>query len=111
MDAKDNSCVCDLIARMTQETFSEIDSDIIGLRETDENYSAMWQDILNLQEEYPIIKTLFNNDGNITLSADEHKVFLRYFDLKYRTENIERLHIYFQGHTDCFAYLKRIGAI
>jgi hypothetical protein len=110
LDTKDESY--DLITRINKELFFQIDNDIsVRLRETDENQSAMWQEMSNLSEEYPIFVKMLNTSGDITLSADEHKAFLRHLDLRNQMENVERLHIYFQGHRDCFAYLKRIGAI
>jgi hypothetical protein len=49
--------------------------------------------------------------GAINLSAEEHDAVVRYLRLKNNMEDIERKHIYFRGHTDNFAYLKKIGAI
>ncbi len=34
-----------------------------------------------------------------------------YMDLGERLEDMERQQIYFRGHTDAVAYLKKIGAI
>jgi hypothetical protein len=36
---------------------------------------------------------------------------VRYIGLQKDMEETERRHIYFRGHTDNFAYLKKIGAI
>jgi hypothetical protein len=101
----------DLIARIC-DTFPEIDGGIaVGLRKTDENYAALWRETLKLQEDCPAIVKVLEGSGGASLSADEHRTFLRYLGLKRRMEDAERLHIYFRGHMDGFAYLKRIGAI
>jgi len=49
--------------------------------------------------------------GAISLTAEEHKALVRYLEIKTEMEDIERKQIYFRGHTDNFAYLKKIGAI
>jgi hypothetical protein len=71
----------------------------------------MWQEHTDLQKGYPVIQQMIESDGAITLSADEHKAYIRYLDLKYCMENMERKLIYFCGHTDNYAYLKKIGVI
>jgi hypothetical protein len=47
----------------------------------------------------------------ICLSTVEHGVLAQFLNLSSQIEDIERQQIYFRGHTDSFAYLKRIGAI
>ena len=54
---------------------------------------------------------MIEGNGAINLSAEEHKALARYLYLKIQMENVERKQIYFRGHTDNFAYLKKIGAI
>jgi hypothetical protein len=65
---------------------------------------------MKLQEDYPAIVNVFEGRGGVSLNADEHRALL-HLDMKRMMEDAERLHIYFRGHTDGFAYLKRIGAI
>jgi hypothetical protein len=109
LNAKDFSR--DLVARIG-DTFPEIDGGVaVGLRKTDKNYAALWRETLKLQEDYPAIVKAFEGRGGVSLNADERHALLRYLDLKRMMEDAERLHIYFRGHTDGFAYLKRIGAI
>jgi len=100
------------LAERIDETFSEIDSDIcMELRNNDSEYSVKWKESINLQNAYPIIAIISDGDGAISLSAEERKALIRYLYLMHEMENIERKQIYFRGHTDNFAYLKRIGAI
>ncbi|MDR0355887.1 MAG: hypothetical protein LBJ64_09180 [Deltaproteobacteria bacterium] len=42
---------------------------------------------------------------------DENYALLQHFDLKRMMEDMERFHIYFRGHAETFAYLKKIGVI
>lgn len=52
-------------------------------------------------------------EGNreITLSAQKHAAVAEYFRLQFQLESMERKQLYFRGHSDCMAYLKRIGAL
>mgnify|MGYP001092837353 CR=1 FL=1 len=43
--------------------------------------------------------------------ASTPAVLANYFKLQFRLESMERQQIYFRGHTDCFAHLKKIGAL
>ena len=43
--------------------------------------------------------------------AEEHEAYLAYIGLMRQMEDMERLQIYFRGHTDAVAYLKKIKAI
>ena len=45
------------------------------------------------------------------MTAEEHAAFVECMKLKRQLDDMERLHIYFRGHTDAFAYLKKIKAI
>jgi len=49
--------------------------------------------------------------GEISLTKDEHRILAEYLNTKIEMDSIERRQIYFRGHTDSFAYLKKIGAI
>jgi hypothetical protein len=106
-----NDFFFNLVERI-EESFLEIDSDICAdLRENDSDYAEMWQEIINVQNDFPIILTITDGEGAVTMSAEEHEAFIRYLQLKNDTENAERKQIYFRGHTDNYAYLKRINAI
>lgn len=95
-----------------EDAFSEVCSEIWNnLRSTDREYAEMWRELLALMAEFPVLSAVTEGEGAVSLSAEEHKAFLHYLDLKNEMENIERKHIYFCGHRHSFDYLKRIGAI
>ena len=71
----------------------------------------MFQQVSELNQKYPLIEKLIEGSGEIHLTADEHEALVRYFSLVRRMEDMERLQIYFRGHTDAVAYLKRIKAL
>ena len=95
-----------------KDSFSEIDNEITtDLRKRDEGYAALFRESDNLQAEYPVIMDVLEGEGAISLTAAEHAALVRYIAVKQEMEDAERRHIYFRGHTDSFAYLKKIGAI
>ena len=101
----------DLPSRL-EDNFAEIDSDIVmDLQNSDENYVAVLRKISELKARQPFIDKMVEDNGEIHLTVDEHKAFIEYIRLYQRKENIERLQIYFRGHTDAMAYLKKIKAI
>lgn len=64
-----------------------------------------------IQKNYPFILEVMEGAGEICLTDEEHRVLVDYFRLVLRKDNIERRQIYFRGHTDGYAYLKKIGAV
>ena len=107
----DNSSYFDLADRI-EESFSEIESDItVDLRENNEEYRSLYNSTSELKAKHPFIQKVMEGGGELTLSAEEHEVLARFFKLQFRLENMERQHIYFRGHTDCFSHLKKIGAL
>lgn len=101
----------DLPSRL-EDDFPKIDSDIVmNLCDTNEEYAEMFQQVSELNQKYPFIEKLIDGSGEVHLTADEHETLVRYFRLVRRMENMERLQIYFRGHTDAVAYLKKINAL
>lgn len=107
----DNNSYIDLAQRI-EESFMEIENDItVDFRENSEEYSVLYQKISSLKAEHPVISQIMEGNGEITLSAQEHKAVSEYFRLQFQLESMERQQLYFRGHTDCMAYLKRIGVL
>ena len=100
------------LAERIEDAFSEIDSDIAtDLFKADSEYAALRQEADHLQQANPIIERVLEGEGEINLTAEEHTALVQYVGLTRQIEETERRHIYFRGHTDNFAYLKKIGAI
>ena len=75
----DNSSYTDLAQRI-EESFAEIEDEAISdFRETDEEYNALYQQILRLKENNPFIRKVIDGNGEISLSAEEHGVLTEYF--------------------------------
>lgn len=113
MNESDGDCYNHALAEERfDDAFAEVCSDLWNtLRNTDSDYAEMWRELLALVEAFPVFPAVTEGEGAVSLSAEEHKAFLRYLYLKHEMEDIERKHIYFCGHRHSFDYLKRIGAI
>ena len=53
---------------------------------------------------------VMEDKGEIHLTA-EHAAFVQCLRLSRKLDDMERLQLYFRGHTDAVAYLKKIKAI
>lgn len=101
-----------MVAQRIEENFAEIENDItVDFRENSEEYNVLFEKISELKATHPVISKITEDDGDLTLSADEHKAVAEYFRLQFRLESMERQQIYFRGHTDCIFYLKKVGAL
>lgn len=95
-----------------EANFQEIASGVTdALRGSDEEYTTLFQKRLELQERFPCIGAALEGDGAVSMTAEEHAGLLEYLGVVSDMENIERLRLYYAGHRDCFAYLKKIGAV
>lgn len=101
----------DLASRI-EDSFAEIDSDIImDMRNTNEEYAELYDEISEIKKRCPFISKILGEKGDVCLSAEEHDTLIQYFNLVRRLEDMERQQIYFRGHTDAVAYLKKIQAL
>jgi len=95
------------------ELFSEIDNDIATnlLHSNNDEYNKLYYRRIEILQQYPSVKNAVDGKGGISLNHEEHKALIEYLEVKGRIDDMERMQIYFQGHADCIAYLKRIGAL
>ena len=94
-----------LLPERISEQFSEIDSDIVmDLAAASPEYTE-----LKAQMDL-VIGALLEGKGELSFTAEEHEALKEFIRLYMRADNMEREHIYFRGHADGFAYLKKIGA-
>ena len=105
----------DNLVERIEMVFCEIDSEIcVDLREHNSEYIEMWQEVKKLQKEFPVIAKITENSTDdiiSSLSVEECRALARCLELNMKMEDIERMEIYFRGHADCFAYLKKIGLV
>ena len=101
----------DLPSRI-EDAFAEIDSDIVmDLLNTDEDYAGLSDRMDKLKTQYPVIDKMNEDSGEIRMTSEEHRAYVDYLNLVRQMEDMERQHIYFRGHTDAVAYLKKIKAL
>lgn len=101
----------DLPSRL-EDSFPEIDSDIVtDLRKTSEEYDEIQHQISDLKKRFPCIMKVMEDKGEIHLTTEEHAAFVQCLRLLRKLDDMERLQLYFRGHTDAVAYLKKIKAI
>lgn len=100
------------LPKRLEEAFAEIDNDIIvDLRHTNGEYARLQKQLSKIKRENPFIDKILKDNGEVHLTAEEHVALAKYFRLYRELEDMERLQIYFRGHTDAVAYLKKIKAI
>ena len=74
-------------------------------------YDEIQQQISDLKKRFPCIMKVMEDKGEIHLTAEEHAAFVQCLRLLRKLDDMERLQLYFRGHTDAVAYLKKIKAI
>ena len=101
----------DLPTRLAND-FQEIDNDtVMDLRHNNADYQDICKQVLKIQEEHPFVAKVLENPGEVHLTVEEHEILLAYLEVILHRENMERQHLYFRGHTDALAYLKKMKAI
>lgn len=101
----------DLIQRI-EKSFPDIDSDItVDLLASNKEYADLFRQVAELKQACPFIDNTLEGEGEITMTAAEHAELVKCLRLLRKMDDMERLHIYYRGHTDAVAYLKHIKAI
>ena len=94
------------------EGFADLDSAMVAaMPEKDEQYAKLLEQQKELSARFPDLENWLEGGGALSLSAEERAGLVEYLEVTAQMESIERLHIYYAGHQDCFAYLKKIGAV
>ena len=100
------------LSQRIEESFPEIDNDIcMDLFHSNEKYVELFNKSDELQKMHPFIMKVLEGSGEVSLTAEEHGALVEYLSVKIRMEDMERQYIYFHGHKDNFAYLKKIGVL
>ena len=106
-----NDTYYDLASRL-ENTFHEIENDaLIELGENNADYVELQKRLFQIKGENPFINALIEGDYKQELSSAQCAALGKFIDLYMRMEELERKYLYFRGHTDAFAYLKKINAI
>ena len=101
----------DLASRL-EDNFHEIENDALtDLAETNEEYAKLQAQISRLKLQNQFIGELIDGSFEGTLTEQQSAALVKFIDLYMDLEEMERKHLYFRGHTDAFAYLKKISVI
>lgn len=75
-------------------------------------YRELWKEQEELIRRYAKLFQLLEEEGDITLSAEEHAAFRRYQVIRALLRGLERDQLYWQGHRHCYLYQQFIaGAV
>lgn len=100
------------LASRLEDSFHEIENDaLIELGESNADYADLQKQLFQIKGENPFINALIESDYEQELSSAQCAALGKFIDLYMRLEELERKHLYFRGHTDAFAYLKKISVI
>jgi hypothetical protein len=95
-----------------EEQFLALDTDVTAeLLKKDAEYADLRKRRKEMDNSHPFLEQALQGRDGLTLTAEQHETLVEYFNLYVEIENCERLHLYYAGHRDCFAYLRKIGVI
>jgi hypothetical protein len=87
----------DLPQRM-EEAYPEMENEmLIELKQKDNEYAKLHERFYTLQEQHPFLLEVLEGNGSVTMTAEEHEIFLKYLALYRKMDEKERIHIYFRG--------------
>ncbi|MEY8378830.1 hypothetical protein AALD22_24330 [Lachnospiraceae bacterium 56-18] len=100
------------LVKYVEDNFSELENAVLcNLEERDCAYKAVCRQLRHMIEMYPFIAEITEGVGKITISEEEHRVLTDFFKADLEKEELERMQLYFQGHIDGYAYMKKIGMV
>jgi len=106
-----NDLFTDLPQRI-EGNYPELENDmLLELRKKDKDYEQIHEQFYTMEEQYPFIMEALEGNGPVALTEEEHAILREYLALYRKMDTKERIHIYFRGHTDALAYLKKTGMV
>lgn len=92
--------------------FDEIENRIVNrLRTGEEAYARLLRQRNEIKARHPFVRSVFEGDASVFPSAEDYQAWLDYKQALDESDQMERIALYLQGHADCFAYLRKIGAL
>lgn len=83
----------------------------VELNEQSKDYQKLKKQQQRLIKQYACIQSFLYEEGEVRLDQEEHKSVLNYLQLSASVEAFERRGYYMYGHSHCYEYMKRIGAL
>lgn len=104
--------VFDNLAKQIAENYLTIEEAILeDLKQENREYEKICEVLKEMEKQYPFLPKLSVGQGEMIVSAEEHKIFKEYIYKFFQKDNMERRYIYYRGHTAGYTYLKETGVI
>ncbi|MFF3924030.1 DUF6664 family protein [Paenibacillus lactis] len=95
-----------------EAVFDEIENRTVSrLRANEEAYARLLRQRNDLKERHPFVQSVLEGGASVFPSAEDHQAWLDYKRASDESDQMERMALYFQGHADCYTYLRKIGAL
>ena len=104
---------CANLVELIDATFDDVDDRMcVDLRKSNAKVIELLAIAKKLEAKYPFLKGFWGSDDEaLNLTVEDRKAINEHLELQRQVDEIERLHLYYRGHEDCIAYLKRVNAI
>ncbi|CAM3282089.1 MULTISPECIES: DUF6664 family protein [Paenibacillus] len=94
-----------------EQVFDDLDNEVTRRLRNEEAYMMWVQRRVEIQLQHPFIKGIMDGDAGVFPSDQDYQAWLEVQKTLDETIRMERMALYWQGHADCYAYLKKIGAL
>lgn len=94
-----------------EQSFDVLEDAITRRLRSEEAYIIWVHRRIEIQVQYPFIKGVMDGDASVFPSDQDYQAWVEVQKSLDATVRMERMALYWQGHTDCYAYLKKIGAL
>lgn len=94
-----------------EQGFDDLEDEITRRLRREEVYMKWVQERVAIQVKHPFIKGIMDGDAGVFPSEEDYQAWQEVQKTLDETVRMERMAIYWQGHADCYAYLRKMGAL
>ncbi|QTH40873.1 MULTISPECIES: hypothetical protein [Paenibacillaceae] len=94
-----------------EQSFDVLENEITRRLRGEEAYMMWVQRRVEIQVQHPFVKSVMDGDACVFPSDQDYQAWLEIQKTLDETVRLERMALYWQGHADCYAYLKKLGAL
>ncbi|MGG1639059.1 DUF6664 family protein [Paenibacillus sp. NRS-1760] len=94
-----------------EQNFDVLEDEITRRLRSEEVYMMWVQRRIAIQVQHPFIKDVMDGDSSVFPNDQDYQAWLEVKKTLDETTRMERMALYWQGHVDCYAYLKKIGVL
>ena len=81
------------------------------LKERNTDYYQLLKKEETMMKQYSFLDKIFDDDGEMTMTGEEHRILVTFMELRARIEETERKAFFLLGHRQCLEYLKAIDML